>query len=43
MAIYIIYKIMWLQQAKQHGEIKKTKYVSSKDHTHASINHTVTF
>ena len=31
------------EKAKQDGEAKKTKCMSSNDHTHASIYHTVTF
>ena len=30
-------------KTKQDGRVRKTKCVSSSDHTHASINYTVTF
>ena len=42
-AIYMIYKSMWLQQAKQDGRPWKTKYMSSNNHTHANINCSVLF
>ena len=37
MAIHVIYK------AKQDGRVRKTKCMSDNDHTHANINHPVTF
>ena len=45
----VLWRFMWYirshnyNKAKQDGGAKETKCVSSDDHTHANINHTVTF